>query len=375
MWPAILITFVISISLNLTASTSPYSFISHLPSYSVQFARRTFVTPDEANQILKAGEINLDTYALDVSQPLKIADVALREPVIPLNPFEHSTPHRFQLYPDYSFICVVPSDKESEPAATPESHTVSVQDVCRILDTIREECTLFTSGKWYVVVVLRLLYLIIPLRWTYRVCFNGAIKQFHANRTPLFSDDRKELSWKVEFDDKVPSYILGRSPVQASTNADVTKDITKVDKTPANPTLKILGNGFQKYAVEEWGNGTFCDKTGEPRSTAVEYYCAPGVLNPRIISIHEVTTCNYVVQVESGQLCELISFNHMNLKGKVKEIECIPILEHGSIWPDLLVEDEEFIVGDQVEVPDHSKSLDTRSKEDLIELIAHSQII
>lgn len=84
MWPAILITFVISISLNLTASTSPYSFISHLPSYSVQFARRTFVTPDEANQILKAGEINLDTYALDVSQPLKIADVALREPVIPV---------------------------------------------------------------------------------------------------------------------------------------------------------------------------------------------------------------------------------------------------------------------------------------------------
>lgn len=43
------------------------------------------MTPDEANQILKAGEISLDTYTLEVSQPLTIADVASREPVIPVS--------------------------------------------------------------------------------------------------------------------------------------------------------------------------------------------------------------------------------------------------------------------------------------------------
>lgn len=172
----------------------------------------------------------------------------------------------------------------------------------------------------------------------------------------------------------MPSYILGRSPVQSSASADATKDISKVDRTPANPTLRILGNGFQKYAVENWSDGTFCDKTGESRSTTVEYFCVPGLSAPRIASIHEATTCNYVIQVELGQLCELSSFNHINLKEKTKEIQCIPILEHGSRWPDLLVEDEEF-VADEIQLPDSSESLDTLSKEDLIELIARSQMI
>ena len=65
--------------------SSASSFISKTPSYSVQFARRTFVTPEEAKQILKAGEVSLDTYAVDATQPLIVADIALREPLIPVS--------------------------------------------------------------------------------------------------------------------------------------------------------------------------------------------------------------------------------------------------------------------------------------------------
>ncbi|TIA85541.1 hypothetical protein E3P99_03967 [Wallemia hederae] len=341
--------------------TSASSFISQTPSYSVQFARRTFVTPEEAKQILRAGEVSLETYAVDATQPLTVADIALREPLIPLNPFEESTPHRFQLYPNYSFICLVPAKDDAHPTTTHNISSPTINDVARILDSVRGECSLFTSGKW----------------WTYRVCFNGAIKQFHAKRTPVFSDNRQQFSLKVEYDDTVPSYVLGRSPVQSPNSTDTTSDvsnISKVDQAPASLTLRILSNGYQNFAAESWSSGTTCDRTGEPRSANVEYYCVPGLKSPRVVSIHETTTCNYVVQVEVGHLCEIPSFNHINLRQKVKEIQCIPILEHGSKWPDLLLEDEETSLVDGVHLPS-SESLDTLSKEDLIELIARSQMV
>lgn len=81
----LILNLILLASTSLSETFKNSSIISQVPSYSVQFTRRTFVTPDEVNDILKAGEISIDEYTQEVSHPLVVADVALREPIIPVS--------------------------------------------------------------------------------------------------------------------------------------------------------------------------------------------------------------------------------------------------------------------------------------------------
>ncbi|TIC25166.1 hypothetical protein E3Q11_03451 [Wallemia mellicola] len=351
----LILNLILLASTSLSETFKNSSIISQVPSYSVQFTRRTFVTPDEVNDILKAGEISIDEYTQEVSHPLVVADVALREPIIPIDSIEPCTPHIFTLYPNFSFMCLVPSNKMSKPIVAPEPQVPNIQDVSKLLDRIREDCVLYQPGE-----------------------------QFHAKLTPVVSDDLQQYAWKTEFDTNSSSYILGRSPVDNSKNISETKELSaNQDNSPADPPLKFQSNGFQKYITEEWKDGQICDRTGDPRSTTIEYYCLPGLKQPKVVSIQEITTCNYVMQIQLDQLCEIPVFNDLKIKEDVRAIQCIPILENGSKWPDLLVEEDlgydDYNDDNKLESPDaneliNNEKLESLSREDLISIIARAQL-
>lgn len=69
------------------------------------------------------------------------------------------------------------------------------------------------------------------------------------------------------------------------------------------PTKNIEGQLTPYYSVE-MGNGTPCTlKENQPRSTSVLYVCHPEAKH-EILSVAEVTTCEYEVVVLTPLLCE-----------------------------------------------------------------------
>uniref|UniRef100_A0A3Q3Q591 Endoplasmic reticulum lectin n=1 Tax=Monopterus albus TaxID=43700 RepID=A0A3Q3Q591_MONAL len=124
--------------------------------------------------------------------------------------------------------------------------------------------------------------------WTYEVCHGKHVRQYH---------EEKETGQKIS----VQEYFLGNmaqknllsffpfSPSSLITDAQV-------------PTKNIEGQLTPYYSLE-MGNGTPCVlKQDEPRSASVLYVCHPEAKH-EILSIAEVTTCEYEVVVLTPLLC------------------------------------------------------------------------
>uniref|UniRef100_A0A8C4GTR2 Endoplasmic reticulum lectin n=1 Tax=Dicentrarchus labrax TaxID=13489 RepID=A0A8C4GTR2_DICLA len=111
--------------------------------------------------------------------------------------------------------------------------------------------------------------------WTYEVCHGKHIRQYH---------EEKETGQKIS----VQEYFLGNM-AQKSQSAEV-------------PSKNIEGQ-LTPYFSMEMGNGTPCVlKQNEARSTSVLYVCHPEAKH-EILSVAEVTTCEYEVVVLTPLLC------------------------------------------------------------------------
>uniref|UniRef100_A0AAR2IWG1 Endoplasmic reticulum lectin n=1 Tax=Pygocentrus nattereri TaxID=42514 RepID=A0AAR2IWG1_PYGNA len=110
--------------------------------------------------------------------------------------------------------------------------------------------------------------------WTYEVCHGKHVRQYH---------EEKEAGQKLN----IQEYYLGT--MSKPTDALV-------------PTKNVEGQLTPYYPVE-MGNGTPCLlKQNQPRSTSVLYVCHPEAKH-EILSIAEVTTCEYEVVVLTPLLC------------------------------------------------------------------------
>uniref|UniRef100_A0A3B3V9R5 Endoplasmic reticulum lectin n=1 Tax=Poecilia latipinna TaxID=48699 RepID=A0A3B3V9R5_9TELE len=109
--------------------------------------------------------------------------------------------------------------------------------------------------------------------WTYEVCHGKHVRQYH---------EEKETGQKIS----VQEYYLGNME----------------QRSQSVPTKNIEGQLTPYYSVE-MGYGTPCTlKQNLPRSTSVLYVCHPEAKH-EILSIAEVTTCEYEVVVLTPLLC------------------------------------------------------------------------
>ncbi|XP_028676252.1 endoplasmic reticulum lectin 1 isoform X2 [Erpetoichthys calabaricus] len=136
--------------------------------------------------------------------------------------------------------------------------------------------------------------------WTYEVCHGRHVRQYH---------EEKETGQKVN----IQEYYLGNMKKQ-SEKPGVESEKKEEDKDPENsqeyekvasgiiPHKNIEGQLTPYYPVE-MRNGTPCIlKQNQPRSTTVMYVCHPDAKH-EILSIAEVTTCEYEVVVLTPLLC------------------------------------------------------------------------
>ncbi|XP_034040839.1 endoplasmic reticulum lectin 1 isoform X3 [Thalassophryne amazonica] len=128
--------------------------------------------------------------------------------------------------------------------------------------------------------------------WTYEVCHGKHVRQYH---------EEKETDQKVS----VQEYFLGKmAPKSRSAESDKVEDSesAKSEDEFEVPTKNIEGQ-LTPYYLVELGNGTPCVlKQNEPRSTSVLYVCQPEAKH-EILTISEVTTCEYEVVVLTPLLC------------------------------------------------------------------------
>lgn len=126
--------------------------------------------------------------------------------------------------------------------------------------------------------------------WTYEVCHGKYVRQYHEEK------ETGQVS--------VQEYFLGNMALKSqSTDKAEEVDSKKTDQETEVPTKNIEGQLTPYYSVE-MGNGTPCTlKQNQPRSTSVLYVCHPEAKH-EILSVAEVTTCEYEVVVLTPLLCD-----------------------------------------------------------------------
>ncbi|KAM4772569.1 endoplasmic reticulum lectin 1 isoform 2-T2 [Rhinophrynus dorsalis] len=125
--------------------------------------------------------------------------------------------------------------------------------------------------------------------WTYEVCHGKHIRQYH---------EEKETGQKLN----IQEYYLGnmmKSPADAGENPDQNQGTESHNDIR---TKNIEGQRTPYFPVE-MGNGTPCSlKQNEPRSSTVMYICHPEAKH-EILSVAEITTCEYEVVILTPLLC------------------------------------------------------------------------
>ncbi|KAF3842220.1 hypothetical protein F7725_024171 [Dissostichus mawsoni] len=128
--------------------------------------------------------------------------------------------------------------------------------------------------------------------WTYEVCHGKHIRQYH---------EEKETGQKIS----VQEYFLGNM-AQKSQSTETDKVEEAENAKPAVETevsSKNIEGQLTPYFALEMGNGTPCVlKQNDARSSSVLYVCHPEAKH-EILSVAEVTTCEYEVVVLTPLLC------------------------------------------------------------------------
>ncbi|KAI2468852.1 glucosidase II beta subunit-like protein-domain-containing protein [Annulohypoxylon bovei var. microspora] len=142
--------------------------------------------------------------------------------------------------------------------------------------------------------------------WSYSFCYGRDVVQFHALPASVKSGPPVR-------DINTAEYVLGRVPDPHTTSRSRRGQSNppgdkghSAPTPPPNTELQIKGD--QRYLVQKMGDGTICDLTGRERTIEIQYHCSPGSTQDRIGWIKEVTTCAYLMVVNTPRLCVDVAF-------------------------------------------------------------------
>ncbi|OTA90085.1 hypothetical protein M434DRAFT_398246 [Hypoxylon sp. CO27-5] len=144
--------------------------------------------------------------------------------------------------------------------------------------------------------------------WSYSFCYGRDVVQFHALPASVKSGPPVR-------DINTAEYVLGRVPdtharpgSRSSRRGQSNPPNDSGQPTNAPPNTELQVKGDQRYLVQKMGDGTICDLTGRERTIEIQYHCSPGSTQDRIGWIKEVTTCAYLMVVNTPRLCVDVAF-------------------------------------------------------------------
>jgi protein OS-9 len=226
--------------------------------------------------------------------------------------------------PSSRYLCAIPVLAPPEPLNTTANELAKAEEArelsraqargWELMSGLDGSCLYFVSG-W----------------WSYSFCYNRDIVQFHALPNQL---DRHGLPVR---DPDTQDYVLGKvaPQIQKQLNGQ-RKDAVGADEKPSDadlgqesqtrpdagdaatrpsssstlspPNTEVAVKGDQRYLVQRLDGGTICDLTGRERTIEVQYHCLPNAQADRIGWIKEVTTCTYLMVINTPRLCQDVAF-------------------------------------------------------------------
>lgn len=146
--------------------------------------------------------------------------------------------------------------------------------------------------------------------WTYELCHGKKITQYHEEKNAEGGISRTEFFLGQITKDEIHNILS--NPKASETSLDGKRTV---------PTRRIEEKETPYYSVK-MDNGSPCELNSKPRKTTIIYICHP-TSNNEILSVKEVTTCDYEVIVLTPTLCANPAYQ---VKTKPSQsIECLAV--------------------------------------------------
>lgn len=341
--------------------------------YKIVFDPST-ISPDEAQSLISHNVTNYTPANIDGSplDPLAIPREHVRI-VMPVGTTAESSPipphaNAAEATPQ-PYLCSIPrpAPPSNNADEIEKERIASVTEAQRankrgweLLEGMRGECIYHVKG-W----------------WAYEYCYgdpDSMVKQFH----PVVEETGK-VRWPLVLDSEQAWFILGRAqpaePVK-SKKGDKKKDATqktlgdeqkgdkkkdgtqktlgeeqkegdntqdgqtkpgdidvpsKKDSSSSSPFIPegghIVNKGDTAYLTHHLESGTRCDLTYRHREIEIQYHCRTDIAHDWIAVVKEITTCSYLMVVQTPRLCKDKAFIKKTV-GEGLEIKCRKISEH-----------------------------------------------
>lgn len=195
--------------------------------------------------------------------------------------------------------------------------------------------------------------------WAYEYCYgqpDSMVKQFH----PVVEGTGK-VKWPLVLDSEEAWFILGRAQPKESVKrkkGDKKNDRTqktlgdeqkkgddekdgqtkpgdvdvpsKKDYSSSSPFIPegghIVNKGDTSYLTHHLESGTRCDLTYRHREIEIQYHCRTDIAHDWIAVVKEITTCSYLMVVQTPRLCKDKAFTKRTVSDGL-EIKCRKISE------------------------------------------------
>ncbi|KAK8093479.1 hypothetical protein PG997_000164 [Apiospora hydei] len=272
----------------------------HQQQFEVIFSE-AFISEGEAKSLLeRANEATHPQYAADFSSNKDItsniqaatgsddqsADDDGSGKVSETYEVMNMAPHRY--------LCAIPTATELAKAEEARELARASANGWELMSGLDGACLYYVSG-W----------------WSYSFCYGEDVVQFHAlpsrNGPPMRDPQSQEYVLGRVAGSKAPSPKSRRGRGgQAAPPPPPAKGVKQSNTPPPNTELQVKGD--QRYLVQRLEEGTLCDLTNRPRVIEIQYHCSPGSTQDRIGWIKEVTTCSYLMLVNTPRLCSDVAF-------------------------------------------------------------------
>ncbi|MCO5565677.1 hypothetical protein L7F22_019351 [Adiantum nelumboides] len=228
----------------------------------------------------------------------------------------------FQAYlhrssPDSLHVCTLAkSTKHKQPLQLDDEEMQEyrsnvLKSALSLLAPLREKC-IYHHQDWF----------------SYSICYGDSIRQFHPipgtvgpGKVPTMDASQDSFvlgrwrdgiesvrgetsdSTSATIGDAVNEKLLEESGIEQGSELMELVHFSSIEDESASVRAKLQESspieGKGRYISQSWTDGTLCDLNHEPRTTEVQYHCAKTPPIDRISLIKEVTTCNYVIVVET----------------------------------------------------------------------------
>ncbi|KAI1269670.1 hypothetical protein F5Y18DRAFT_106692 [Xylariaceae sp. FL1019] len=313
--PSLLLAWT-SLRLPLSHARQPGFSVHHdllaYPQFEVVFSE-SYISESDAQALLDKEDSSRPSYhasptgQTDISAAIQAAGADPDRDVAPRSLQES---YEVMTRPPHRYLCAIPVI-EPPPApnktATELAKAEEARELARasahgtdLINQLDGTCLYYMSG-W----------------WSYRFCYGQDVVQFHAVTSSVKGGPPTR-------DANTAEYVLGRIPDPNAPSSRSTRRTqqrnqqtehdpsTDAGAAPAGttsaPTTELQVKGDQRYLVQKMTDGTTCDLTMRERTIEVQYHCSPGSTQDRIGWIKEVTTCSYLMLINTPRLCSDVAF-------------------------------------------------------------------